>query len=141
MMMKKIVMMLGLLFLFNLVAFSQYEKVKEQEGLEFSVRWVKQKWYKKNSPQMLTLQVKNSNEFPMMYDLQIEVFQNGVTVESSETKTYTIAEKTTLKGRLNGISFVMEKISADDIKSKNYELELELENVKPIDLLESTSRP
>jgi hypothetical protein len=77
----------------------------------------------------------------MMYDLQVEVFQNGVTVESSETKTYTIAEKTTLKGRLNGISFVMEKISADDIKSKNYEIELELENIKPIDRLESTSKP
>jgi hypothetical protein len=140
-MMKKILMLLSLLLIVNLVAFSQYEKVKEQEGLEFSVRWVKQKWYKKNSPQMLTLQVKNLNEFPLKYDLQVEVFQKGVTVESSETKTYTIAGKTTLKGRLNGISFVMEKISADDIKSKNYELELELENVEPIGQLDSTSKP
>jgi hypothetical protein len=140
-MMKKILMLLSLLLIVNLVAFSQYEKVKEQEGLEFSVRWVKQKWYKKNSPQMLTLQVKNLNEFPMKYDLQVEVFQKGVTVESSESKTYTIAAKTTLKGRLNGISFIMEKISADDIKSKNYELELELENVEPIGELESTSKP
>ncbi len=139
--MKKIMMVLSLLFLINAVAFSQYEKVKEQGGLEFSVRWVKQKWYKKNSPQMLTLQIKNLNEFPMKYDLQVEVFQKGVTVESSETKTYTIAGKTTLKGRLNGISFVMEKISAEDIKSKNYELELELENVEPVMELESTSNP
>ena len=90
---------------------------------------------------MLTLQIKNLNNYPMKYDLQVEVFQKGVTVESSEPKTYTIAASTTLKGRLNGISFVMEKISAEDIKTKNYELELEIENVEPVDVLESTSNP
>lgn len=139
--MKKLLMLLTMLFVFNAIAFSQYEKVKEQDGLEFSVRWVKQKWYKRNSPQMLTLQIKNLNNYPMKYDLQVEVFQKGVTVESSEPKTYTIAASTTLKGRLNGISFVMEKISAEDIKTKNYELELEIENVEQVDVLESTSNP
>jgi len=104
--------------------FSQYELYKAVDGVEFSTRWVKEKWYKRKSEKVLSIQVINTNDVPVQYTLGIEFFQNGVMIESSPEKDYTLKAKGKVKGRLNGVMFKPEKVIATDVESKNVVMEL-----------------
>lgn len=117
-----VLIMLGLIV--SNEAFSQYELYKSVEGVEFSTRWVKEKWYKRKSDKVLSIQVVNTNEQPVQYTLGIEFFQNGVMIESSPEKEYTLKAKGRVKGRLNGVMFKPEKVVAADVEAKNVVMEL-----------------
>lgn len=105
-------------------ALAQYDVYKEVNGVEFSTRWVKEKWYKRKSDQVLSIQVINKNDYDVIYTMGIDFFQNTVMVESSPEKEYTLKAKKRVKGRLNGVMFKPEKLSQEDIVAKKYELEL-----------------
>lgn len=136
--MKKVII-LGLFSVALMIAPSataQYEVFKEVSGVEFSTRWVKEKWYKRNSDKVLSIQVVNKNDYDVTYTMGIEFFQNTVMVESSPEKEYSLKAKKRVKGRLNGVMFKPEKLSQEDIAAKKFELELSGLEVKAVVALE-----
>ncbi len=115
----------------SMSSFSQYSAFKEIDSLEFSTKWVREKWYKKNSPLVLAIKVTNKSSQDCTYTLGIEFFQQGVLIESSPELSYEIRRKSTRRGKLNGIIFKPEKLSSQDIRSGNFTLELSGLDVAP----------
>ncbi len=125
--MKKI--FFGLLFSLFLLgitneASAQYQVFKEVDGVVFSTRWVKEKWYKRNSPKVLSVRVQNKNEYAVKYTIGIEIFKNTVLLESLPEEEYTLDAGKRVTGRLNGIMFKPSKLTAEEIEKSEFDLEL-----------------
>lgn len=114
--------------LFFFLAYSQancqYEVLKDSNGVVVSTKWVSEKWYKKNSPKVLAIKVENNNQTAVTYSFDLEIFQNGLHVESSSVEKKTLKAGAKTMGRFNGISFIPTKLTASDIATKNYQIEL-----------------
>lgn len=120
---------LGLVFLLSIMAVSsdssaQYTVYKEVDGVEFSTRWVKEKWYKRKSPKVLSVRVANKNSYTVKYTLGIEIFQNGILIESSPENEYSLKAGAKSTGRLDGVMFKPERLSSKDIEAGNFVMEL-----------------
>lgn len=125
--MKKI--FFGLLTVLVLMGFknevsAQYQVYKEVDGVVFSTRWVKEKWYKRNSPKVLSIRVENKNSYAVKYTLGAEIFKNTVLLESFPEEDFELAGGKRITGRLNGIMFKPTKLSNDDIEKGDFDLEL-----------------
>jgi hypothetical protein len=125
--MRKII--LGLLFSFFLLGLNnemtaQYQVFKEVDGVVFSTRWVKEKWYKRNSPKVLSVRVQNKNEYTVKYTVGVEIFKNTVLLESLPEEEYTLDAGKRVTGRLNGIMFKPAKLTSEEIEKGDFDLEL-----------------
>ena len=103
---------------------AQYKVYKEVDGVVFSTRWVKEKWYKRSSPKVLSVRVQNKNNYQVKYTLGVEIFKNTVMLESFPEEEYTLGAGKKVTGRLNGIMFKPTKISNEEIEKADFELEL-----------------
>jgi hypothetical protein len=103
---------------------AQYKVFKEVDGVIFSTRWVKEKWYKRSSSKVLSVRVQNRNAYEVKYTLGVEIFRNTVMLESFPEEEYTLGAGKKVTGRLNGIMFKPTKISNEDIEKADFELEL-----------------
>ena len=108
----------------NNEAGAQYQVVKEVDGVVFSTRWVKEKWFKRNSPKVLSVRVQNKNSHAVKYTLGAEIFKNTVLLESFPEEEYELAAGKKVTGRLNGIMFKPTKLSNEEIEKGDFDLEL-----------------
>jgi hypothetical protein len=119
-----LIALIGLMIMSSNDSSAQYKVYKEVDGVVFSTRWVKEKWYKRSSPKVLSVRVQNKNNYQVKYTLGVEIFKNTVMLESFPEEEYTLGAGKKVTGRLNGIMFKPTKISNEEIEKADFELEL-----------------
>lgn len=119
-----LIVMTGLMAMSTNESSAQYKVFKEVDGVIFSTRWVKEKWYKRSSSKVLSVRVQNRNAYEVNYTLGVEIFRNTIMLESFPEEEYTLGAGKKVTGRLNGIMFKPTKISNEDIEKADFELEL-----------------
>lgn len=119
-----LIFLIGLLVTSRHESSAQYKVYKEVDGVVFSTRWVKEKWYKRTSPKVLSVRVQNMNSYEVKYTLGVEIFKNTLMLESFPEEEHTLGAGKKVTGRLNGIMFKPTKISDEDIEKSDFEIEL-----------------
>lgn len=91
----------------------------ERNGVEMAYRWN----HPTGKPSELLLKLKNTSAEDKRVDLVIDLYYQGLTVESFEADTC-IKAGATLSGKLNGIYFVPSRVTTEQIKSGDAEAEM-----------------
>ena len=109
------------LLLLTLAACSgpQYLYKGERDGVELAYRWN----HPKDKPSELLLHMKNMTPGDKRIALAIDLFYQGRTVETLEADTC-IRTGQTLNGKLNGIYFIPERITTEQIKNGGVQVEM-----------------
>ncbi|HPF90045.1 MAG: hypothetical protein H6590_00990 [Flavobacteriales bacterium] len=98
----------------------------ERDGVEMAYRW--------NHPvgrsSELILRLKNRTQEDRQVSLVIDLYYQGLTVEVLEADTCIKAGQT-LNGKLNGIYFVPQRLTTEQIRSGDAEAELTRTEVRP----------
>lgn len=118
---------------------AQYATLKEVSGVSVSTKWTKEKWYKPKSNKLLAVKLDNSTDSDVEVSFELVIYQNGVNKEMVEVERKVIKAHSNLVGKWNGVSFVPQKISQEDIASGNYEIVIEEMQVEPLMQLETTA--
>lgn len=98
----------------------------EREGVEMAYRWN----HPVGKPSELILKLKNTTQEDRHVSLVIDLYYQGLTVEVLEADTCIKAGRT-LNGKLNGIYFIPQRLSSEQIKSGDAEAELTRSEVTP----------
>ena len=98
---------------------SKFIQKGEQNGVEMAYRWN----HPVGKPSELLLKLKNNSQEDKHVDLVIDLYYQGLTVESFEADTCIKAGQA-MNGKLNGIYFVPERVTTEQIKSGDAEAEL-----------------
>ncbi len=107
------------LLLFGTMAAAQFIQKGEQNGVEMAYRWN----HPVGKPSELLLKLKNNSQDDKHVDLVIDLYYQGLTVESFEADTCIKAGQA-MNGKLNGIYFVPERVTTEQIESGDAEAEL-----------------
>ena len=122
----KAVLLLLLVLPFQAMAQKGFIHKGERDGVEMAYRWN----HPIGKPSELILKLKNTTEEDRRVSLVIDLYYQGLTVEVLEADTC-IKGGQTLNGKLNGIYFVPERLTSDQIKSGDAEAELTRSEVTP----------
>jgi len=116
--MKRLALLLTLLLL-SAALHAQFVQKGTVEGVEIAYRWN----HPIGKPSELLLKLKNTATEDKQLELVIDLYYQGLTVESLEADTCIKAGQT-MNGKLNGIYFVPTRLSSEQIKSGDAEAEL-----------------
>ncbi|MBL7964009.1 MAG: hypothetical protein JNM31_09200 [Flavobacteriales bacterium] len=100
----------------------------QENGLEVAYRWN----HPQGKPSELLRRLKNTAESDRSVALTIDLYYQGRTVESLEADTCVKAGQT-LNGKLNGIFFIPERLTTEQIKSGDAQVEVTRLSVQPTD--------
>jgi len=121
---------------FPLGLFAQYIPSDTLSGVEISYKWASVKWYKPKSDRVILIKAVNRNEQPVNYSFELSISRDGRILETSPSEVFCVKGKGTAKGRLNGIIIRPVSLSASDIEKKNFDLEIEMNDVETIAVCE-----
>lgn len=127
---------MALLLITAASASAQYVPADTLDRVEISWKWAAEKWYSPGSDRVMVLRIANRNETAVEYSFQLDISRDGVMLESSGSGVYCIAPRRVARGRLNGIVIRPSALTREDILKGDFELELELESVRPVDRCE-----
>jgi len=128
--MKKI-FILAILFYSTVNMFAQkYQPFKSQDGVDFSNAWLKP-GFTEGKPVELLFKIKNNNKYAVLLTYSVDYYLNGELKESVELY-YCLKAKKTATGKLNGLFFISEKLTNEQILSKGFKWELNDLKVKEV---------
>ncbi len=109
------------LLLLPVLVSAQHEYIHkgEQNGVEMAYRWK----HPIGKPSELHLRLKNTAQEDRRIALVIDLYYQGRTVEVFEADTCIKAGRT-MNGRMNGIFFIPEHLTSDQLRSGDAEAEL-----------------
>ena len=107
-------------------AMPQYVSKGTQDGVEIAYRWN----HPVGKPSELWLRLKNTTELDKHIDLGIDLYYQGRTVELFEADTCLRAGQL-LNGKLNGIYFIPERVTTEQIKDGSAEVETTRTLIEP----------
>jgi len=96
------------------------------DGVEISYRWN----HPPGKPSELLLKLTNAAVEDKRLDLVIDLYYQGRTVESLQADTC-IRSGQTLNGKLNGIYFVPQRVTTEQIKSGDAKVEMTRTGIEP----------
>jgi hypothetical protein len=113
-----------ILFSSNLFAQKDYQVLASIEGVEVSNKWKHSKVCKKDSPLMLFLKLKNTNDYPVNINVTVDYFWQGIRAASSEPINLCIKSNRSSKGRIKKLTFDRSRFSDADILSAEFTLDI-----------------
>ena len=108
-----------LVLLLPSLSFGQYTSKGTQNGVEIGYRWN----HPVGKPSELLVQLKNTEAQHKHVELAIDLYYQGRTVESLEADTC-IRSHQSLTGKLNGIRFVPERLTREQLKDGGAEIDI-----------------
>jgi len=101
----------------------KYETYQKTENVTFGYKWATAKNENRETVPALLLSVKNENGHPIEYTMSVDMYYEGILRESADLVNCVEANKTRM-GKLNGVFLIPEKFTAEQIKNKDFKLEL-----------------
>ena len=135
----KFILCISIIVMFSghLAAQKQYQSLSDEEGIEFSYRWKPSRILKKESPLMLSLKIRNSNDFHASVNFTVDYFWQGIRNASSDPNSICIKPNRTAKGKIKNLAFDRGKLSDEDILSEDFILEISGITVEEVDRCKS----
>jgi len=118
-----------LIIIFTFLLFSAqscntgYEIYKKTDNVTFGYKWADAKNEAGEKVPAILLMVQNENAAPIHYTLSVDFYYEGILRESGDLQ-YCVPANRTRKGKLNGVYLISEKMTADQIKSSDFKVEL-----------------
>lgn len=116
----------------QLAAQKKYEQKMEKDNVVVYGKWNPSKFLKKDSPLTLCLMVKNNSSEAVEVTLQTSYYEKGKRVEGSAPMKLTVKPGKKVKGRKNGMCWIAAEKSNDELKSDDFEWEVDDIKVKII---------
>jgi len=110
---------IALLLPLSALAQGKYIHKGERDGVEMAYRWN----HPAGKPSELLLRLKNTTQEDRHIELAIDLYYQGRTVEVLGSDTCIRAGQT-MTGKLNGVYFIPEQLTTEQIKSGDAEAEL-----------------
>lgn len=101
----------------------KYETYQKTENVTFGYKWATAKNENRETVPALLLSVKNENDYPIEYTMSVDMYYEGILRESADLVNCVEANKTRM-GKLNGVFLTPAKFTAEQIKNKDFKLEL-----------------
>ncbi len=114
-------------------AFSQkgYNQYIQEEGLKFGTKWGYAKDAEGNRKRALLIGIENTNKEPVTYEYTINLYYEGMLRESGAMALDCIDGLKSRIGKLNGIYFIPQKFTDEQLGSSDFNFTIEnLEVIK-----------
>lgn len=117
---------IAIFFISGLEAYSQeqYQHYVTEDGVVIDYKWSHSKLLNKTSPLELRLRIKNTNEHAVNLTFVVDYYMGPLLHESSEEVELCIRPGALKLGKMNGVYFVPETLSNEQIRSEEFKLEI-----------------
>jgi hypothetical protein len=105
----------------------KYLHTSVHDGVEIAYRWA----HRNDRPSELLMRMENTTLEDKRVSLVIDLYHQGRTVETLEADTC-LRVGQTMTGKLNGIYFVPEQVTTEQIKSGEVQLEMTRTFIEPL---------
>jgi hypothetical protein len=130
--MKNIISAIALLTLFTSGSAQRYVQYQKVNGLEISTKWGKAKDADGVKKDALLLKVENTEDQAVTLAMDINLYYEGMLRESGRIEGECIPGLKSRVGKLNGIYFIAENFTSEQIANSNFNFsfdEIEVEEV------------
>ncbi len=107
-----------------LQAQKDYTPLASEDGIEIAYKWKPSKFLKKDSPRILNLMLRNTNDYPADVSFTVDYFWKGIRKASSDTNRICIKANRTAKGKIKNLTFDRAGLSDEDLSSENFSLDV-----------------
>ncbi len=104
------------------IGYTAYQKV---EGLDVSTKWGKARDADGTKKPALLLAFENTNNYPVSYSFDILLYYEGLLRESGRIEDVCLDGLKSSVGKLNGIYFIPEKFTEEQLKNSDFNFVLE----------------
>lgn len=112
---------------------SGYTSYMTKDGLKISTKWSKAKDAQGTKKPALLIGIQNTNEYSVVYRYTINLFYEGMLRESGQMEEICIDGLKSRIGRLNGVYFIPEKFTPEQLKSTDFNFEIDDVEVERVD--------
>lgn len=110
--------------------YTQYQTV---DGLKVSTKWGKAKDESGTRKRALLMAFENTNDFPVAYSFDILLYYEGLLRENGRMEDICLDGLKSNVGKLNGIYFIPENFTEDQLKSADFNFEIDNLQVEKIE--------
>lgn len=110
--------------------YTPYETVNQ---LKISTKWGKAKDEDGVRKSALLLAFDNRNDFAVQYSFEVLLYYEGILKESARMEDLCLGALRSNMGRLNGIYFIPQNFTEEQIKNSDFNFELDILEVVPIE--------
>jgi len=125
--MKKLFLLLGLTLALTFQGVAQfgYDEYIRKDGLKISTKWSKAKNEEGEKKPALLFAIENVNEYDVEYSFEILFYYEGLLKENGAIEAECLQGMKSQIGKLNGIYFIPEKFTTQQLKSSDFNFEIE----------------
>ena len=124
---KHFLVLLTILLLSGIEAYAQFGYTQYQivDGLKVSTKWGKARDESGSRKPALLLAFENTNSFPITYSFDILLYYEGVLRENGTMEDLCLDALKSNTGKLNGIYFIPENFTEDQLKNSDFNFEID----------------
>lgn len=115
---------------YSQIGYTAYQKV---DGLNVSTKWGKARDADGTKKPALLLAFENTNNYPVSYSFDILLYYEGILRENGRIEDVCLDGLKSNVGKLNGIYFIPEKFTEEQLKNSDFNFVLEEIQVEKID--------
>jgi hypothetical protein len=133
--MRNYIILTACLLTFGLGATAQpgYTQYMKKEGLKIGTKWAKAKDENGEKKSALLLALDNTNEYATSFTIEIRMYYEGILRETGTIENMCLPAQKSSIGKLNGLYFIPEKFTSEQLKSSDFNLELDLLSITKVD--------
>ena len=118
-----------------------YQKYSEVNGVEFDYKFGKARDEAGEKRPALMMKIKNENEYPVSFGFSLDFYYEGVLRETSGDLSYCLEANSTAMGKLNGVYFILEEFTPEQVERKDFDMQINSIDVGKIDNCPEEDRP
>lgn len=124
-----------LLALFSTSLFAQfgYTEYQKVDGLQISTKWAKARDTDGERKPALLLATENTNDHAVAFSFDLLFYYEGILRETGRVENQCLEGLTSRTGRLNGIYFIPQNFSPEQLKRPDFMFKIENIEVKQIE--------
>lgn len=115
---------------YSQIGYTPYQKV---DGLNVSTKWGTARDEDRTKKPALMLAFENTNNYPVRYSFDILLYYEGVLRENGRIEDVCLDGLKSSVGKLNGIFFIPQKFTAEQLKNSDFNFVIEDIVVEKID--------
>lgn len=125
--MKKytIIIVLTIGMSFQMMAQWGYDEYIRKDGLKISTKWSKAKNEAGEKKPALFFAMENLNDYDVEYSFEILLYYEGLLKENGAIEAECLQAQKSQVGKLNGIYFIPEKFTEQQLKNSDFNFEIE----------------
>ncbi len=110
---------------FQTMAQFGYDEYIRKDGLKISTKWSKAKNEEGERKPALLFAIENLNDYHVDFSFEILLYYEGLLKENGVIENECLESRKSLVGKLNGIYFIPEKFTEQQLKNSDFNFEVE----------------